>query len=486
MAGRGIGWTAAADGPAVRSGYAQLRIEGTPGDFIESDSVPLARSPGAANLSVKGRVEQLRAALPGVFEQPELVADELALDAQTKGADAKNWFVDVGQLRVANSDLDVRLQGQWRKEGKSGAGSVDMRGTLVRGKMNAIHRYLPLEVNADAREWLATGLPAGQMESAAITLKGDLDEFPFGAPGSTGEFVIAGAYSGAKVDYAPARSHRKGWPMLENLSGSFRVDKVGLVLDSPGGAVAHTGPDQTVTLGAVTASIPDMEHNAQLTVNGDTSGTVPAYLALAENSPLGDLLDGALDEARGTGNWRMPLKLKVPLMNTDDTQVEGKIQFADNTFTFMPEMPLLSQMHGDLEFSEKGVHTKEIRAQFLGGPVKISGSLSQPKDVLRFDGVLAGSGLTQISNTPSMARFSGKAAYKGSVGYQRGGSVELAMETDLVGMAINMPAPVGKPAATAQTLKLQWGAAQDRGAKGRRWLTAVSYTHLTLPTILLV
>ena len=39
-------------------------------------------------------------------------------------------------------------------------------------------------------------------------------------------------------------------------------------------------------------------------------------------------------------------------------------------------------------------------------------------------------------------------------------------------MAINMPAPVGKPAATAQTLKLQWGAAQDRGAKGRRWLTA--------------
>ncbi|WP_459694591.1 hypothetical protein, partial [Achromobacter xylosoxidans] len=90
---------------------------------------------------------------------------------------------------------------------------------------------------------------------------------------------------------------------------------------------------------------------------------VPAYLALSESSPLGQLLDGALDEARGTGTWRMPLKLKVPLMNTDDTQVEGKIQFADNTFTFMPEMPLLSQMHGDLDFSEKGVRTKEIRAQ---------------------------------------------------------------------------------------------------------------------------
>lgn len=472
VAARGIDWASAPDGPAVRGGYAQFRIEGTPGDFVQSEQVPLARSAGAADLSVSGRVEQLRVALPGVFEQPELGASEIALDARVKGVDARDWFVDVGQLRVVNDDLDVRLQGQWRKEGKSAAGSVDMRGTLVRGAMNAIHRYLPLEVNADAREWLATGLPAGRMESASITLKGDLDEFPFGAPGSTGEFVIAGAYTGAKVDYAPARTHRKGWPMLENLSGNFRVDKVGLVLDSPGGAVAHTGPGQTVTLGAVTATILDMEHNAELTVNGDTSGTVPAYLALSDSSPLGQLLDGALDEARGTGNWRMPLKLKVPLMNTDDTQVEGKIQFADNTFTFMPEMPLLSQMHGDLEFSEKGVRTKEIRAQFLGGPVKISGSLAQPTDALRFEGVLAGAGLAQISNTPSMGRFSGKTAYKGKVGYQRGGSVELSMESDLTGLAIDMPAPVGKAAPLARPLKLQWGAAQDRGAKGRRWLTA--------------
>ncbi|MCC3263504.1 hypothetical protein LLE87_35610, partial [Paenibacillus polymyxa] len=84
------------------------------------------------------------------------------------------------------------------------------------------------------------GLPAGQMHSAAITLKGDLDDFPFGAPGATGEFVIAGAYSDAKVDYAPAGENRKGWPMLENLSGSFRIDKVSLALDSAGGAVAHT------------------------------------------------------------------------------------------------------------------------------------------------------------------------------------------------------------------------------------------------------
>ena len=472
VAARGVAWTAAQDGPAVQVGSGQLHIAVLPGDFVRIDGMPLAQSPGAADLAVKGAVHQLRLTLPGVFEQPTLRMDDVELDAQVKGPDAKDWFVDIAQLRVANEDVDVRLQGQWRREGKTAAGSADLRGTMVRGTMPAIHRYLPLEVNADAREWLAYGLPAGEMRSAAVTLKGDLDDFPFGAPGVQGEFVIAGAYAGAKVDYAPARPDRKGWPMLENLSGNFRIDKASLALDSAGGGLARTGPGQTVTLGAVTAAIPDMEHNSQLRVSGETTGPVSAYLALAANSPLGELLDGALEEAHGTGDWRMPIDLNVPLLNTDDTQVQGRIRFADNSFTFMPEIPVFTQMHGDLEFSEKGVQTKGIRAQFLGGPVNIHGALAQSSDVLRFDGTLTGAGLAQLSRAPSMSRFSGKAAYKGRLGYQKGGAVDISAESDLVGMAIDMPAPAGKPANTAQLLKLQWGPAQDRGARNRRWLTA--------------
>ncbi|MPS80158.1 MAG: TIGR02099 family protein [Achromobacter sp.] len=469
---RGVDWAADHDGPSVRGASAQFRLQGLPGDFVQIEDVPLARSPGAPDVSVKGAAQHLRVTLPGVFKEPTLVAHELSVDAQVKGPDAKNWFVDVAKFHVVNDDLDVRLQGQWKREGKTVAGSVDMRGTMVRGAMPAIHRYLPLEVNADAREWLEVGLPAGEMRSASITLKGDLDDFPYAAPNATGEFVIAGAYAGAKVDYAPPAERRKGWPVLENLSGNFRIDKVSLTLDSAGGAIARTGPGEAVNLGVVTATIPDMDHGAELSLDGETSGPVSAYLAMAANSPLGGLLDGALDEARGTGDWRVPLKLKVPLLNTDDTQVQGHILFADNSFTFMPEMPLLKDLHGDLEFSEKGVQTKELRAQFLGGPVKLFGTLAQSSDVLQFEGSLTGAGLAQLSNTPSMSRFSGKTAYKGRLGYQKGGSVEISMESNLAGMAIDMPAPVGKAASSSQLLKLQWGGAQDRGAKDRRWLTA--------------
>ena len=140
--------------------------------------------------------------------------------------------------------------------------------------------------------------------------------------------------------------------MLENLSGNFRIDKVSLTLDTAGGALMHPAPGQTLSLGAISAVIPNMELNSVLQVTGNSS-RVRAYLALVANSPLGKLLDGALDEAQGTGDWRMPIKLTVPLLNTDDTQVDGHIQFADNSFSFMPEMPLLTQMHGDLSFPRR-------------------------------------------------------------------------------------------------------------------------------------
>ena len=253
--------------------------------------------------------------------------------------------------------------------------------------------------------------------------------------------------------------------MLENLSGNFRIDKVSLTLDTAGGALMHPAPGQDAVAGRDQRR--HSEHGTQfrVQVTGNSSGSVPAYLALVANSPLGKLLDGALDEAQGTGDWRMPIKLTVPLLNTDDTQVDGHIQFADNSFSFMPEMPLLTQMHGDLEFSEKGVQTREVRAQFLGGPVKISGRLAQSGDALNFEGTLAGAGLTQISNAASMSRFSGKAAYKGKLSYQKGGAVEISGESDLAGMAIDMPAPVGKSAQSSQLLKLQWA----RAGPGQPW-----------------
>ncbi|CCJ58675.1 conserved hypothetical protein [Bordetella bronchiseptica MO149] len=466
---RGLNWRAG-QSASVSVDSAQWRLQGAPGDLLQFSDLPLARSADGAGVSVTGQADGLWLNLPEIFEHP-LALDRAQLDATLTEPAGQPLTLNLRRLQLANPDLDATLHGAWRQQGKSAAGTADLRGSLARASMPAIHRYLPLEVNEDARLWLATGLPAGTVHDATITLAGDLDDFPFSEPGAQGQFRIAGRYQDAVVDYAPAEGKRKAWPRLEQLSGNFAVDKVSLSLDSAGGGLVRTAADQVVSLGAVKAAIPDMEDRAQLHVEGQSSGAVPAYLALAANSPLGELLDGALAEAEGTGQWEVPLALDVPLLNAEDTKVEGRIVFAGNAFRFMPEMPMLTQLRGELAFSELGMSAKEIHARFLGGPARIWGVLEQGSAPLRFEGTLTAAGLGEVSKAPALKRLSGQSAYRGQLNYLKGGAVDIAMESNLDGLAIDMPAPVGKPARGAMPFKLQWGPANDRGPRGRRWLS---------------
>lgn len=438
---------------------ATIHVQGAPGSITQWNDVPLARGDAASAMVVRAQLDGMQARLPELFDPALLQADEVRLEARVRHPAQQPLTVDVRQLDLVNTDLEAQLHGSWSSEGKTAAGTADFQGRLVRGSMSAIYRYLPTTVDAEARSWLAHGLPAGQVRDAAVTVRGDLDEFPFEDETDQGEFRIAGAYSDAIVDYAPADGDDKGWPRLEKLSGNFAVDKVSLSLDSPGGAIAHTGDGHVLTLGAVTATIPDMEHASTLHLEGEISGAVPAFLALATNYELGQLIDGVLDEAQGSGNWRVPLKLEVPLLNAEDTKVNGRIVFAANDFRFVPEMPMLRNVQGELLFSEQGVRTDEVTAMFLGGPARVTGKLEQAQDALRVAGTLPASGVAQWVGNPVMARLSGQTTYRGRIGTGPGGVLDIKVESDLSGLASELPAPFAKTRTSQLPLNVHWGAA---------------------------
>lgn len=461
---------------------AHLRLEGVPGDLLalppDALPVPLAHSSSGQGVSLQLQAQGLVTKLPTVFDTPEMKADKLQVDASLLQPPKQPLSLDLRQLILKNDEVDLNLHGRWRNEGEGGAGTADLQGKLVRVAMPAIHRYLPLGVSQDARHWLAESLQAGEVHDAVVTLKGPLAEFPFTQPGSTGQFRVEGRYQDAKVDYAPARAHRLGWPVLTGLSGPFAVDKASLTLGSAGGQ-AQTGPNQQVALSAVRAVIPNMEHDAQLEVTGDSTGAAPDFLAMAKNSPLGGLLDGALSDATGTGDWLVSIKLHVPLMRTDDTRVEGHIAFHGNTFQLLPLLPAMSNLQGELLFSERGMQANNIRGTFLGGPAQLSGKLGSG-EALAFSGTLAATALPELGRMNAWPRFSGRTAYQGKLSYVKGGDVDVSVQSDLSGLAIDLPAPLGKAAASTMPLNLQWSPATNNGRAGRRWLSGAVGQNINL------
>lgn len=448
-----------------------LHMAGMPGDLgLLSDEalpLPLAHGRTGHGVSLQIQAQGVQTRLPQMFDTPSLKADTLNVDAGLARPPGQPLTLDLRQLQLKNDDVDLAVQGHWRNDG--GAGTADLRGKIVRGSASAIARYLPRAVDPNVRRWMAAGLLAGDISDGTATLKGPLDDFPFTRPGSTGAFRVAGHFHGVRLDYAPAHGSDKGWPALAGMTGTFAMDKASLVLDGAGGSM-QTGPDQSVTLQRVHASIPDMEHDAQLDVEGDSAGTVPAYLAMAAHTPLGKLLDGMLDHAAGSGDWGVSLKLHMPLLHVEDTQVDGHILFQGNTFRFMPQQPLVSDLQGDLQFTDQGMQTQALRGTFLGGPMQVSGKLGRG-EALNFSGTLAASALDELGKLPAWKRFSGKTAYQGRLSYAKGGEVDVSAQSDLTGLAIDLPAPLGKAASGSMPLTLQWGPAADRGRAGRRWLS---------------
>lgn len=449
----------------------RLHLDGMPGnlDLVPQGALPLPLAHGRSGQGVLLQIQAqgVQTSLPQVFDTPSLKADALQVDASLIHAPGKPLTLELRQLQLKNDDLDLSAQGRWRDDG--GAGSADLQGRIVRASASAIARYLPQAVNPDVRRWMRDSLLAGELSDATVKLKGPLDQFPFTGEGSAGAFRVAGRFQGVRLDYAPAQGERKGWPALSDLSGTFAVDRASLTLDSAGGSV-QTGPDQSVTLQGLHAAIANMEHDAQLDVSGSSAAPVPAYLALAANSPLGKLLDGTLDHAEGSGNWQVSMNLHVPLMHTRDTQVDGHILFQGNTLRLSPQLPALGDLQGDLAFSDRGMQTKSLRGTFLGGPVQVSGKLGHG-DSLAFSGTLSASALDELGKLAAWKRFSGKTAYQGRLSYAKGGEVDASVQSDLAGLAIDLPAPLGKAASGSMPLSLQWGPAADGGRAGRRWLS---------------
>lgn len=448
-----------------------LHMAGMPGDLGllsgKAWPVPLAHSRTGHGVSLQIQAQGVQASLPQVFDAPSLKADTLNVDAGLARPSGQPLRLALRQLQLKNDDIDLAVRGSWRDTG--GAGTADLQGKIARGSVSAIARYLPRAVDPSVRGWMTAGLLAGDISDGTVALKGPLDEFPFTRPDSTGTFRVAGHFQGARLDYLPAHGNDKGWPALADMSGTFEVDKASLALDGSNG-VMQTAPDQSVVLEHVHAFIPDMDNDAQLQIEGESTGLVPAYLAMATHTPLGKLLDGMLDHAEGSGDWGLSLKLRIPLLHARDTQVDGHILFQGNTFRFMPQQPVMSDLQGDLEFTDQGMQTKALRGTFLGGPIQVSGRLGHG-EALNFSGTLAASALDELGKLPAWKRFSGKTAYQGRLSYAKGGEVDMSAQSDLAGLAIDLPAPLGKTASASMPLNLQWGPATDRGRAGRRWLS---------------
>ena len=487
---------------AAISAAGPARLPGFRGAAIDFD---LNQQGGKATIAMtNGAVE-----LPDFFDDPLIPLAQLSGDVQWQ-IEGDRLAFQSGNVKFSNADAQGDAQLKWKSSvadasrGRSRfPGVLDLEGTMSRMQGPRVYRYLPKVMLPQVRDYVRDALVRGTGSNVKFKVKGDLHDLPF-ANAAQGDFRISATMADVMLAYVPRSIAAPGtlpWPELTQLSGEFLLDRLSLQVKGATGRMAAPAVAGSGAVGAVSATadssggapglqitaadaeIPDLL-NATVTVNAEGRGALTSILAIINGSPIGQMTSESLAQASGSGSGDLRLKLKLPLGALEKSSVQGSVTFAGNDIQITPGTPRLERARGVLGFSENGFVIANGQARMYGGDVTLAGgtvgfggvvaapspagTVRDPPDiVIRAQGSLSAEALRQASELGFVSRMaqhgSGSAPYSAVLGFRQGVS-ELAVSSNLVGMALNLPAPFRKTADAALPFRMENAPLRDAPA----------------------
>ncbi|NDP41320.1 MAG: TIGR02099 family protein, partial [Aromatoleum sp.] len=433
-------WVGAADSPvsfSVSSEFKELGLaaqDAMPGVRGVSGSFNATQLGGDLKLDARNAVLEL----PAVFVAP-IAADVVRGAASWERVDGQT-AVRIERLEFSNPDAAGTAAVTYRTRAQ-GPGDIDLNARLDRANPQRAWYYLPKQVHESTREWLRTGLLKGVVSEAKVKLTGDLAAFPF-ADGKGGQFLVTAKTRDFTLAYA---DH---WPAFTNLDADVRFEGARLTIDAVQGRVSGA------QLGKVRAEIPDLRATPPLLkIGGDFSGPMAEFARFIDGSPLGDWTGHFLEGAQVTGTGHLALKLDLLLDKPQETKVDGELTMS-NARLDLPGVPPVSQVNGRLAFSERDLRARDLAVEIFGGQAKLT--------IERTDGRLGVTG-AGTANLASLRReypipYSDRAS--GTIDWTiamsaRPDALSWVLESPLKGVAVDLPAPLGKSAAETTPLKVE-------------------------------
>ncbi|MBC7438191.1 MAG: TIGR02099 family protein [Bdellovibrionales bacterium] len=435
---------------------------GIKGADIEFD---LTQAGGKLKLAVnKGALD-----LPGVFAESLVPFELLQADANWQ-IDGEKIRVDLPAIKFANADFAGEAHASWRTSEPAQSsghgrfpGVLDLQGSMSRAAGTRVYRYLPLSIGASVRQYVQNAVVKGDATGVKFRVKGDLHDMPFADP-KRGDFRISGKISDATLAYVPRSIQPPGareWPALTQLSGELIFERQGMRVE---GGISRMAGAPGLLFNKVGMEIPDLARTTVL-VRADGRGPLSEALAVVMGSPLGVMAGPVLEKTTANGVAGYQLLLNLPVANIAQSRVQGSVTLAGNDLQISPAAPQLGRARGLVTFSETGFGVSNGQARMLGGDVRIDGGTrtgpgnpGETSTMLRAQGQFTADGLKQAREMGFVSRLaqnmSGGASYAAVLGVRRG-VPELMITSNLQGLALNLPAPLNKPADSVMPLRFE-------------------------------
>ena len=303
--------------------------------------------------------------------------------------------------------------------------------------------------------WLDKALMRGQTGRARAVYRGPMKRFEFPFRQAQGRFEATFELNNAAIKFAP------DWPAIEIDAGEFSLINDSLVVHHGRGEIADN-PIASVSGGIARFTDPV----AQFQIDGGQNTT--ALLALLRASPIGRDFGSHFSGLSADGNAAVTLALNLPLRaDLGERSLDGVATLRQSSL-LNPDWRLnLNALDGKITFDRRGFTAENLSGLQNALPVNLNaavGSSHTGSANVVIDAALSG----QMQPTilfgheavlaPILAKISGTSHWKArvrTVTDTDGKSLTTTeLLSDLRGVAIALPPPLGKPAEAERALRL--------------------------------
>ncbi|HEY8570773.1 YhdP family protein [Microbulbifer sp.] len=317
------------------------------------------------------------------------------------------------------------------------------------------HNLVPTVVSEDLRNWLNQSVGKhnkGRIPSAGFVYRG----YSY-REGENEELLALGQHefrqtvqlqadiTGSSLKYAP------GWPAAENVDGHLGINDRDVLVAAPRARLWH------VDGANVAVRVSPQQTGSRLDVRAELAGPAADGLKLLRESPLRDKLGSAFDSWKLGGDMQGTLRIVQPLGGADfapSQQID--LQLSDAQLTLQNLNLDIEHLNGNVRYhSVDGLAGSAFRGQLWGQPLKASIQHLGQGDERDTQVVVRGQ-----AETASVERWSGRPELRwldGDLDYtaritipasakQKPYGAILELQSDLERVAVNLPAPLTKPA----------------------------------------
>lgn len=354
--------------------------------------------------------------------------------------------LDAGWLRLSNEDARGRALARLLVQPDT-VPELSLLATLADADSRHVMRYIPRErLGGGAEDWLNQAFVGGLLEQAMFLHQGPLVIDPQRQQDRTLQMLFQA--SDLTLSFLP------DWPLLEGLAASVMLDG----REIRGRDISARLMGSEISMASV--DIPGWRAGQvpRLTVSGRLRGPATTLQQLLHDTPLVASLPADLkDWQASAGQYKAHMMLQWPLGPDAGAATLRAIGAVNDLALSGPLDIRVDNLSGDVLFDlASGIQVQALSGRALGEAV--AGKMVTRDGWVEIDwqGRASAEALTEWLDFSWLAPAYGAADYQAQLRLPWGqpGQVQLAIQSELQGLGLALPAPLRKAAARAQPLAL--------------------------------